>query len=149
MHATYSAAINNCFSDISKYLLADGSLKAATARDLQLLQRKIQLSSKDLDDALAAFFDPDNVAFNSVEFRGVCLIGFDASDYPAPSEQRAEAAVHASLLTNVEKWKSSLSRAAKTHGISSIHIDAFCVPVPSADRFRDEFRGHLGLTNGA
>ncbi len=142
-----SAAIRDCFQSISSLLNGAGGTGSPEERDLQLLQRHLDLDNPELESALKLFLDPTNPRFNSIEFRGISLIGFDYDKYPGTANGMTADNVAAEIEKSLPNWKNRL----KTHGVAEniehFYIHCFCLPVPSAEQFRILFRREVGLDN--
>ncbi|WP_437618552.1 HamA C-terminal domain-containing protein [Sorangium sp. So ce1151] len=86
IYGDFSGAVRDCLASIAP-MLSDHD---ASKRDLQLLQRYLDVDNEELENAIKNFLDPDSEAFNSLEFRGLCLVGFDCGAYPeGPSKVTA------------------------------------------------------------
>ncbi len=137
-----TSAVRDCLKSLAP-LLQDHE---ASKRDLQLLQRHLDVDNDDLEDALKKFLNPDDPAFNSLEFRGLCLVGFDCDAYPAgPSTVELKTIVSA-IVTALPKWKDHLAKRVAEEELDAFSMHFLFVPFPSADKFRELFREHLGLT---
>jgi len=79
-----TSAVRDCLKSLAPML----QNHEASKRDLQLLQRHLDVDNEDLENALKKFLDPDDPAFNSLEFRGLCLVGFDCDAYPQGPSKR-------------------------------------------------------------
>ncbi len=147
LYADASSAIRECFASLAPFLLDDGGSKAAQERDLQLMRDGIDLNDSDLENALKQYLDPNNVKFKQLEYRGLCLVGFDSDDYPtAPNSPEANQ-LKQKIETTFHRCKSRIQSRVMKERIDSFTIELFCVPFPSVDEFRRAFRSELGLPN--
>lgn len=138
-----TSAVRDCLKSLAP-ILQDHE---ASKRDLQLLQRHLDVDNEELENALKKFLDPDDPAFNSLEFRGLCLVGFDCDAYPAgPSKVELKTIVGA-IVTALPKWKEHLVKRVAEEKLDAFSMHFLFVPFPSADKFRELFREHLGLTS--
>jgi hypothetical protein len=144
VYQTFSSAIAACFESLSGLL---NSPEATDSRDLQLLSRYMDLNNPELEHALKGILDPSQGAFNLVEYRGLCLVGFDANHYPTEPNVLTLADLALLVKNEVTGWASKALAALKEAGISSYVVHVFCLPVPSAEEFRKEFLLALGITN--
>jgi hypothetical protein len=140
-----SSAIRDCLKSLAPMLLDH----EASKRDLQLLQRHLDLDNHNLENALKMFLNPDDLAFNALEFRGLCLVGFDCDAYPrGPSKTELKAVVSAITLT-LPRWKQHVAKRVTMEEIGAFSMHFLFVPFPSADEFRNLFRERLGLSREA
>ncbi|MFZ6745123.1 hypothetical protein ACO0LC_18020 [Undibacterium sp. JH2W] len=52
--------------------------------------------------------DPDDSAFNSVEYCGICLVGFDYQKYPSEPNKVTVADVKKAIAGEISKWQESV-----------------------------------------
>lgn len=141
-----TTAIRDCLASLAPFLTGAGPTSAAT-RDLQLLQRATDLNDAALEQALKRFLDPRDPAHLDLEFRGLCLVGFDSDAYPATGAQQD--AVVAAVLAQLPGWKDSIQRRIHAEQLDNFAIHVFCVPFPDVDAFRASMRRFLGLASAA
>lgn len=147
LYTDAAEAARECFGSLAPFLLDAGGTGASQERDLQLMRDGIDLNDPGLEEAFKKYLNPDDPMFNKLEFRGLCLIGFDSGEYPTtPNSKELKA-----LLSDIEKVfedrKSHLSKRITEEKIESFVIEIFCLPFPSVDEFRSAFREELGLDN--
>lgn len=137
-----TSAVRDCLKSLAPMLQNHG----ASRRDLQLLQRHLDVDNEDLENALKKFLNPDDPAFNSLEFRGLCLVGFDCDAYPnGPSKTELNAVVSA-ITSTLPGWKQHVAKRVTEEKLDAFSMHFLFVPFPSADEFRRLFREHLGLS---
>jgi len=140
-----TSAIRDCLKSLAP-MLQDHE---ASKRDLQLLQRHLDVDNDNLENALKKFLNPDDPAFNSLEFRGLCLVGFDCDAYPkGPSKTELKAVVSA-ITSTLPGWKQHVTKRVTEEKLDAFSMHFLFVPFPSADEFRKLFREHLGLSTEA
>jgi len=140
-----TSAVRDCLKSLAP-MLQDHE---ASKRDLQLLQRHLDVDNEDLENALKKFLNPDDPAFNSLEFRGLCLVGFDCDAYSnGPSKTELKAVVSA-ITSTLPGWKHHVAKRVTEEKIDAFSMHFLFVPFPSADEFRKLFREHLGLSTEA
>lgn len=140
-----TSAVRDCLKSLAP-MLHDHE---ASKRDLQLLQRHLDVDNEELENALKKFLNPDDPAFNSLEFRGLCLVGFDCDAYPkGPSKTELNAVVSA-ITSTLPGWKQHVAKRVREEKINAFSMHFLFVPFPSADEFRTLFREHLGLSTEA
>jgi hypothetical protein len=139
-----TSAVRDCLKSLAP-MLQDHE---ASKRDLQLLQRHLDVDNADLENALKKFLNPDDPAFNSLEFRGLCLVGFDCNAYPPVSPSNAEfKSIVTAIVAALPKWKEHLVKRVSEEKLDAFSMHFLFVPFPSADKFRELFRDHLGLAS--
>ncbi|WP_110657139.1 HamA C-terminal domain-containing protein [Salinicola halimionae] len=140
-----SAAIRDCFSSLSPFLIEPEHEEAERERDLMLLSDKADLSDPVITDALKMYFDKSSVMSKRVKYCGVALVGFDAPFYPnGNAEAVAEDIVNASR-TALSDWSNRIGERLKLEKLERIEIEVFCVPLPSAGGFRSAFLKAMGI----
>lgn len=135
------AAVRECLASVAP-MLSDYS---SSQRDLQLLQRHADLDDEKLEEALKKFLDPDSVEFNSLEFRGLCLVGFDCDAYPKGPSAKVLSALAEEIASTLPTWKGHVKRRIAEEELDAFAIHFLFVPFPSADGFRQLLRNQLGL----
>lgn len=145
IYGNLASAITNCFDSLKEYLQVAGGADAPQERDLQLVKDNLDLNDPQLEDAIKKYFDKGDPLFNKMQYRGVCLIGFDYDKYPSPN-QISTAQLKSLVSAEVNKWNSSLEKGVKKHTyLDTFTIHVFLIPFPSADTFREEFLKALSL----
>jgi len=147
LYSDAASAARECFSSLAPFLLGAGGADAAQERDLQLMRDGIELNDIQLENALKRFLNPKDPMFNKMEYRGLCLIGFDSEAYPTmPNSKEIE-----QLKSDIEKVfddrKKHIQKRVTEENIHTFEIQVFCLPFPNVDDFRLEFRRQLGLTD--
>lgn len=139
------AAITNCFKSLKEYMQTAGGADAPQERDLQLVKDNLDLNDTKLEDAIIKYFDKGDPLFNKMQYRGVCLIGFDCDKYPTPNKI-STSQLKSLILAEVSKWHVSIEKGIKKHlHLDTFIIHVFLVPFPSATDFRVQFLKALSL----
>ncbi|MCA2988608.1 MAG: DUF1837 domain-containing protein [Gemmatimonas sp.] len=141
-----TAAIRECLASLAPMLVREGPQSGAS-RDLQLLQRAMDVNDPALELALKQFLDPRHEAYNTVEFRGLCLVGFDCDAYPRTGAQQE--AVVSAVLAQLPRWKQALTRRVQEEVLDGFALHVFCVPFPDVESFREHMRGFIGIRRAA
>jgi hypothetical protein len=141
IYGNVTDAIRECLASVGPML----SSYAEGERDLQLLQRYSDLDDQKLESALKAFLDPDSEAFNSLEFRGLCLVGFDCDAYPSVPSATEISAMASQITTVLPKWKAHVEKRIAEEKLETFAMHFLFLPFPSADDFREQLRKELGL----
>lgn len=139
-------AIKACIKDLSPFLIPDGGSKDPRARDLQLMRDNLGgLNENNLQEALIKYLDPDDPKYNQLEYRGVCLIGFDIKSYPNAPHQKTEEEVCEEIKKSIESWLLKLKGRIKKEKIERFVLQVFLIPFPSVQEFRDAFAKEIGV----
>ncbi|MHB9038777.1 MAG: HamA C-terminal domain-containing protein [Armatimonadota bacterium] len=141
-----ASAVNKCFSSLSRFLLDAGGSSAAQERDIQLMRDGLSLDDADLLVALKRYLNPDDPLFNKLEYRGLCLIGFDSGCYPTSPNTKETQELKKEIEVAFDKNKKQILNRVTAEQINSFVIEVFCLPFPSVDAFRGAFRAELGLS---
>lgn len=137
-----TTAIRECLASLAPMLVGD-----ASTRDLQLLQRATDLNDTSLEAALKQFLDPRDPAHLELEFRGLCLVGFDSDAYPTTGAQQDE--VVAAVREQLPAWRAAIQRRVTVEQLEGFAIHIFCVPFPNVEAFRAAVRSYLGVVSAA
>ena len=141
IYGDVTGAVRECLASV-RPMLAEHS---AGQRDLQLLQRHADLDSPALEAALKKFLDPDAEEFNSLQFRGLCLVGFDCDAYPKGASTTQVAALAQQIAATLPTWKGHVKKRVCEEKLGAFAMHFLFVPVPSADDFRQLLRDELGV----
>lgn len=140
LYQSSSSAIADCFSSIAPFLVGEGD---ARARDLLLVRENLNVEDEALASYILRYFDETDPKALEIRWRGVCLVGFDYSDYPnikQLAEQEA-AAVSAAL----DRWHTSFVNQLTKQSLVDVSIDIFCIPFPDVNQLRKLVRKNMGL----
>lgn len=141
IYGDVTAAVRECLASVAP-MLADHS---AGQRDLQLLQRHADLDDSALEAAIKKYLDPDSEEFNSLEFRGLCLVGFDCEAYPKGPSTIEVTALAKQIAASLPTWKDHVQKRIAEEKLDAFAMHFLFVPFPSADGFRQSLRHHLGV----
>jgi hypothetical protein len=148
IHKTAAKAIYDCLESVKLALHSNSNGGAPADRDMQLLQRFINVDDPELESALKRYLDPRDPLFNELEFCGLCLVGFDCDSYPAgPGPHQLEEVVKA-IKGLLPSWKNQISKRIHAEDLSEFRFHFIAVPFPSADDFRKRMLVELDLAPG-
>lgn len=145
LYADATDAIRDCLASLSPFLVEPDSEGAERERDLVLLSDKADLSDTALTEALKRYFKKSSPLSNRVRYGGVALVGFNADFYPDETAEAVAADVAAGAKAALQNWIKNIKNRLTIEKIDKMQIEFFCVPVPSVDRLRAEFKKALGL----
>ncbi|MEA2569264.1 MAG: hypothetical protein QOI24_1265 [Acidobacteriota bacterium] len=145
LHKTIASAVTECLDSIKPYVCGEGGTGAAYERDLQLMRDNIDLADPALEAAILTFLDRDHPLYNKVQFRGVCLVGFDETLYPKVHNEKELDALVSEARVALQKWVEMIGgHITKRPPLASIHLEVFLLPFPSVEYFRKAFLHEIG-----
>ncbi len=149
LHATINSAIDKCFESVAPFLLQEGAGTDKQDRDLKLFRDNVgdNIDDPDLEQALLRYINPEHENYRKCEYRAICLIGFDNASYPSASNRKNVEQMKEDFLGEVSKWREKLTESIQKYRVSDFVIEAFCLPFPSVQGFRDSFLEALGIKN--
>lgn len=147
LHQTINSASSDCFKSIHGFLTSTGASKDPIERDLQLIRTNIDLNDENTKKALLTILDKDSTYFNSIEYRGACLVGFDFDAYPKLPNQKIDKDIEDAITKEVKKWQGQISKDLKANSpLESYVIEIFLLPFPSVADFRNAFLKEIGIS---
>lgn len=135
-------AVDECCESLSELILEPPGAKKSKKRDIELLRDFVELNNPALELAIRHYLDPDKSLSNKVRFCGLALVGFNLDDYDALTKEVAQKKT-APIASRVAKWANKFKKSLQKHKLDGITIDAFCIPFPSVQDFRDAFLKRL------
>jgi len=140
LHSNPTNATYECFESLAPFLLGDGGDDAVQERDLQLMRDGIDFNNKDLEEFMKMYLDPDDPKHKKLEYRGLCLIGFDTDAYPTKPNSKEVIDVKKDIEKAFNARKKHIIKRVSEENIESFCIQVFCLPFPSVEKFREEFQ---------
>lgn len=145
VYSDATSAIRDCLTSLAPFLIEVDHEKAGRERDLILLSDKADLSDPAITAAFKKYFDRTSPLSNRVEYCGIALIAFDAEFYPKDDTKAVAQDILEAAKSEMEKWLKNIKNRRGVEKLESFDIQFFCVPVPSADGFREAFLQALGI----
>lgn len=145
LYDNVTSAITDCLKSLGPFLLENDSESSKRERDLLLLRDKADLSSEALTTALKDYFDRSKPRSNRVRYGGIALVGFDSSIYPTDGKAAVEKLVEEATKA-ISKWSEHIAKRISEEKLESFDIHFLCIPLPSAEELRSEFKKALGLS---
>lgn len=71
-----------------------------------------------------------------MEYRGICLVGFDSKDYPQGPSSIDISELVALINTKVGKWSTSVQGGIVNKKLDCFAMHVFILPFPSVKAFR-------------
>jgi hypothetical protein len=146
LYGSVNAAIKECFTSLSQFLLDTGGSDGRQRRDLELLSSHLDLNDESLERALLDYLNPESPNFRKVEYRGLCLVGFDSNVYPSTPNKRTSDLVRQDFQQSVASWSTLLEASVAAATLDSFVLEVFCLPMPAVQEFRDAFLKELRST---
>jgi len=148
LHKSMAGAVGECFKSIAPFLLADGGSQTRERRDLELLRDNIDLNDDKLEAAFRKYLDPDDPDHLKLQYRGVCLVGFDLADYADPLCPHDKQAITREAMEALKSWRDKVDEHVRLEKLDSVVIETFCIPFPSVEEFRQAFLKEMELLHG-
>ncbi len=140
-----ASAVRDCLSSLAPFLIEPEHEDAEREQDLILLSDKADLSNPALTEALKRYFDKNSIMSKRVEYCGVALIGFDADFYPGDGAKAIGDQLVDAARSQLARWKGRIGNRLREERLGGIDIEFFCIPLPSAEGFRDAFLKAMGV----
>ena len=132
-------ALSKCFDSIKSLLIEEGATGSQRERDLTLFRDNIDFDNKDLEDAILLYLNPDNPHYLKLEYRGVCLVGYDEEAYPTDLSG-IETKIQETIKNKKSELKSKIfNRLRNRAPLDDFRLDIFLVPFSDVDEFREKF----------
>lgn len=138
-------AIRSCLGSLAPYLIEFEHEGAERERDLLLLSDKADLSDPTLTAALRKYFDRSSPQSNRVRYCGLALVGFGVPFYPKNDAQAVADEIAKAAREALVDWREKIGKSLTVNKLESLEIEFFCIPLPSAQDFRDAFLEAMGL----
>ncbi len=145
VYATAGAAITACLESLAPYLIEQEHEGAERERDLLLLSDKADLSDEAMTAALRRYFDRSSPMSNRVRYCGVALVGFGVPFYPGDGATALADEITGAAKAALVDWVDRVGEGVVKNKLERLEIEFFCVPLPSAQGFRDVFLEVMGL----
>lgn len=140
LYTSIDNAISKCLDSLKPFLIDDGGTDSAQERDLQLFRDNIDLCDPLLEQAFLNYLNPKSPTFKKLEYRGVCLIGFDETSYPKKPNTKTESDVLNEIKMQISSWEKKVrNRIINRTPLETFVIEVFLIPFPSVDDFREAF----------
>jgi hypothetical protein len=145
LHKSIDNAISGCCVSLRDYLVDAGGSGSPLQRDLHLIRDNLDLNDATLEEALLRLLDPNNPAFNQIEYRGAVLIGFDSACYPVLPDSKTSQQVCEAVKKAFANWQEKVhSKILDTSPLATFTLEVFLLPFPTVEGFRSAFLKELG-----
>ncbi len=147
LYSSATDAVRECFSSLAPFLLNNGGSYSEQERDLQLMRDGINLNDSNLTTALKSYLDPNNPMFNEIEYRGLCLVGFDCDKYPNVPNSKEINQLREEINNVYKERREHIKKRIFAEQVESFVIELFLIPFPDVNDFRVAFRNEIGVGN--
>ena len=139
LYSDIESALTTCFDSIKSLLVEEGATGTQRERDLTLFRDNIDFNNKNLEDAILAYLNPDDPNYLKLEYRGVCLVGYDEEAYPKDLSG-IESTIHRTIYSRISEFKSKIStRLRNRTPLDFFRLDVMLIPCSDVEKFREEF----------
>jgi hypothetical protein len=144
VHKSLDNALSQAFDGLEPFLVSPGSGGTDKRRELALLDRYMDLEDSKLQKQIIDSINPTSSSFNSVSWRGICLIGFD-HEYPnKPNTIEAEQFTR-QLANKFPSWCTKVIERAKKRNLETFEIHVLYIPFGFCEDFRLCMKKSLGV----
>jgi hypothetical protein len=137
-------AMTDCLESIKPFLTEEGVIGRRKERDMVLFRDGVDLSNPDMQAAILEFLNPDEKAYLNLQYRGVCLVGYDDKFYPTQPNTKTEDDIIGLIANQKNEWNRQLATRLKYRKLESFILKIFIVPFASVEEFRQEFLRLVG-----
>ena len=139
LYSNVDEALSKCFDSIKPLLVEEGATGSQRERDLTLFRDNIDFNNDDLENAILSYLNPDDPNYLKLEYRGVCLIGYDEDAYPKDLSG-VEATIQSTIQNKISEFKSKISSRLKYRTpLDDFRLDIFLIPFSDVEEFRKKF----------
>lgn len=138
-------AIRACLDSLAPYLVEPEHEEAQRERDLVLLGDKADLTDPAMTAALRRYFDKASPQSKRVRYCGVALVGFEAAIYPEEGVEGVADEIADAARLGLVDWSAAIDRRLTASRLERLEIEFLCIPLPSAQGFRNAFLDALGV----
>lgn len=137
LYSDINSGINECFNSIKELLIPEGTSGTYRERDLELFRDNLDFDNSALEEIIVRFLDPDNEEYLKLEYRAVCLVGFNEDSYPTDMSS-VEHAVKGIIESKISEFSSMISKKiCRETPLDQFIIDVILLPFPDVQTFRD------------
>lgn len=138
IYADVRQALSSCFDSIKTLLTEEGVDGTRKERDMDLFRTNLDFDNPHLEKAIIEYLDPENAHYNMLEYRGVCLVGYNEESYPKDFS-RVEDEIFTCIRDKVDGFKQSIQSRLKSRiPLNLFNIEVFLVPFSDVDELRNK-----------
>lgn len=139
LYSNVDDALSSCFDSIKSLLIEEGATGTQRERDLTLFRDNIDFNNNELEEAILAYLNPDDPNYLKLEYRGVCLVGYDEEAYPKDLSG-IESQIFDVISERIDEFKSKMKSRLKNRApLDDFHISVLLIPFSDVEAFRKKF----------
>jgi hypothetical protein len=143
-HKTLGSALTDALTSIKKFI-DEGQQQ----REIEIIKDFADFYGLDQTaiDGFLAYFDPYDNKFNSRKTKFSCLLIFEPNQVPNVdklSDEEIEAEHIAIIKKKADTFVKNISKNVANAGLATQSFEIFLLPVPSVQKFRDDFQSKIG-----
>ena len=124
IYGDVNAALTDCFNSIKDLLIEEGVGGTRRERDMDLFRMNLDFDDEYLEEAIIEYLDPENAKYNFLEYRGVCLVGYNEKSYPKDFSL-VEDEIFNQIRQRIAEFKKAIQYRLKHNA----PLDTFCLEV--------------------
>lgn len=133
-------ALSDCFNSLKDFLIEEGVGGTRKERDLSLFRSNLDFNDPYLEEAILKYLDPENPQYLKLEYRGVCLVGYEESAY-SKDFSKIEDDIYSEISEKIEQFKKTIrTRIINRTPLEKFVLEIFLVPFANVDDFRKLFQ---------
>lgn len=145
-HKTLGSGLKDALESIKEFV--EGGQEK---REIEIVSDHLDLGKHgaEAQDAILQYLDPYTKESNERITVFSCLLVFDAPDLKSEitDPDKIEAEFIADVNSAVDSFINSIKTKAEDSGLGAKRFEFFLIPVPSVQKFRDDFQANIGWSN--
>lgn len=139
IYGDVGVALSDCFNSIKDLLIEEGVGGSRRERDMDLFRMNLDFDDQYLEDAIIEYLDPENAKYNFLEYRGVCLVGYNEESYPKDFSL-VEDEIFNQIRQRIADFKKSIRQRLKHRTpLDTFSLEVFLIPFSDVDQLRKRF----------
>lgn len=139
IYGDVGVALTDCFDSIKDLLIEEGVGGTRRERDMDLFRMNLDFDDEYLEEAIFEYLDPENAKYNFLEYRGVCLVGYNEGSYPKDFSL-VEDEIFNQIRQRIAKFKKVIYRRLKhSTPLDTFCLEVFLIPFSDVDQLREKF----------
>ena len=140
IYSDIGKALSDCFDSLKEFLTEEGLGNTRKERDMSLFRANLDFDDPALEEAILQYLDPENIRYLKLEYRGVCLVGFDEKAYPKDFS-KMEDEICTEIQNQISDFKCKIeNRLINRTPLDKFVLEIFLVPFDSVKNFRTQFQ---------
>ena len=143
IYSDIKRALSDCFDSIKDLLIEEGANGTRRERDMDLFRMNLDFDDPHLEEAIIEYLDPENARYNMLEYRGVCLVGYNEDSYPK-NLSLIEDDIFNAIHSKIDDFKANIqTRLIRRTPLDAFSLEVFLVPFSDVDELRAKFLEQL------